>query len=236
VAARPSRAAAGIQAAPSSTSVRRRTWRTSCTRGSGRRLRPPPSDAAAERLARAARANTVGQPRAAGTGFARPFHSRLRIDSAWEWDLTADYVHQVQRLSGGGPSEQDEVLRVPGEDRLRIGDHTCWSPTPEGEEDDAFEPRLELHDWDAPPSSATSWRVAYAPAEALPDGSQRIRWSAFVASGEAVVTPDWLLRSVRIRDHGQAVGRTSWRVVELDFTGFPAAIEHVTPTPECGGD
>jgi hypothetical protein len=189
----------------------------------------PPSDAAAERAARLARARTVGQPRAVGTAFALPFGRHLRIESAWEWDLTAGYRHQVQQ----GAGMQYEVLRDSSGDHLRVGDATCWGLTRPADEDDALEPRLELHEWDAPPSSSTAWRVAYAPPEPQPDGSVRVRWTAFVADGEALIGRDGLLRFVHIVDHHRALGRTIWRVVEVDFTQFPAAITPVTPQPAC---
>jgi hypothetical protein len=193
----------------------------------------PASDAAAERLARAARAKTLNQPRATGTALAVPFGARVRIDSTWEWDLPAGYQHQVQRFRADGGVGQDEVVRK-GEDNhvLTQGDD-CWYGTSEAREDDALEPRLELHDWDAPPRTATAWRVSYAPPEPQSDGSTLVRWTGFVADGEALVGADGLLRSVRIRDHRQAVGRTVWRVVEVAFTGFPATIPQVTPAPEC---
>lgn len=190
----------------------------------------PPSDAAAERLARLARARTLGQPRVVGTAFALPFGRRLRIESAWEWDLSAGYTHQIQRFAG----TQAEVVRDASGGYIRVNDATCWIRTRPAEEDDALEPRLELHEWDAPPSSSTAWRVAYAPTEAQPDGSIRLRWTAFVADGEALIGADGLLQSVRIVDHHRAVGRTTWRVVEVAFTQFPAAVAPVLPRPACG--
>ncbi len=126
-------------------------------------------------------------------------------------------------------------MRKGTDDHVHFQGRDCWNPTPPAREDDALEPRLELHDWDAPPSTATAWRVAYAPAEPQSDGSTRVRWTGFVADGEAVVGADGLLRSVRIRDHREAMGRTVWRVVEVAFTGFPATIPEITPAPECAG-
>jgi hypothetical protein len=61
----------------------------------------------------------------------------------------------------------------------------------------------------------------------------RIHWTGFVADGEALIGPDGLLRSVRIVDHGQALGRTVWRVLEVDFTSFPVTLAPVTPAPPC---
>jgi hypothetical protein len=76
--------------------------------------------------------------------------------------------------------------------------------------------------------------VSYAPAEPQPDGSTLVRWTGFVADGEAVIAPDGRLRRVRIADLGQVLGRTSWRIVEIVFTGFPATITPVRPEPQCG--
>jgi hypothetical protein len=130
-----------------------------------------------------------------------------------------------------------EVLHTFNSDRLRgngpYGNGICWSDASRPEDDDALEPRLELQEWNAPPSTRTAWQVAYRPAAVLPDGTQRISWTGFVADGEAVIGPDGLLRSVRIRDHGQAVGRSRWDNVGVDFTGFPATLAQVTPEPAC---
>jgi hypothetical protein len=193
---------------------------------------PPPSDAGAERAARIARARTLGQSRATGSAFALPFGLDVRVESAWEWDLAAGYTHQVQRFAGR-PGVQAEVVRDATGDHLRVKDSGCWTYTQPAEEDDALEPRLELHEWDAPPRSATSWRVAYAPPEPQPDGSVRLRWTGFIADGEALITPDGLLHSVHIVDHHRASGRTIWRVVEVNFTHFSLAITPVTPQPAC---
>ena len=51
------------------------------------------------------------------------------------------------------------------------------------------------------------------------------------AATAAVMLAKALLR----RDHRQARGRTDWRVIEVAFTGFPAAIPEVTPGPLCQG-
>jgi hypothetical protein len=75
--------------------------------------------------------------------------------------------------------------------------------------------------------------VSYAPPERLPDGATRLRWTGFVADGEAVVGTDGRMRFVRIDDHGQARGRTTWRTVRIDFAGFPSAIAPVLPEPAC---
>ena len=87
-------------------------------------------------------------------------------------------------------------------------------------EDDAFEPRLELAEWDAPPRTqdlvARLLRAGRAPG-----GASLVRWTGFVADGEAEIGPDGLLRRVVIRDHHMARGRTAWRTVEIAFTGFP---------------
>jgi hypothetical protein len=77
------------------------------------RLGPPgaplPSDATAERLARGARARTLGQARATGTAFAVPFQGTIRVASEWEWDLHAHYSHQIQRVPGL-PAFRDEIV------------------------------------------------------------------------------------------------------------------------------
>jgi hypothetical protein len=192
---------------------------------------PPASDAAAEQLARAARKRTLGEARATGTATA--VIKRARISSTWQWDLAAKYFHQLQRFG----SITAEVLRRPDGDYLRGDDiyEACWGGTSSAKQDDALEPRLELQEWDAPPSTKTAWRVSYAPAETLPDGTTRLRWTGFVADGEAIVGVDGRLRSVQIADHGQARGRTAWSAVRVEFTGFPAALTPVVPEPRCSG-
>jgi hypothetical protein len=193
---------------------------------------PPPSDIKAEDLARRARARTLSQARAAGTAFAVPFHYTTRVTSQWEWDLPAHYSHQIQRLPAV-PAFNDEIVQDTRGDHLLRSPATCWTGTQPPDEDDALEPRLELQEWGVPPKSASAWRIAYTPAEPQPDGSISVRWTGFVADGDALIGPDGLLRSVRIVDHHQAVGRTVWREVGVDFTSFPTAIAPVTPTPQC---
>jgi len=199
-----------------------------------RRLRPrlgpagaaPASDAAAERLAREARRRTLAMPRVTGTAAATLGGNR--IEGTFEWDLPARYRHNVLRFG----TLVGDVVRDPTGDYVR-DEFPCWGGTSPAEQDDTLEARLELQEWNAPPSSATAWRVAYAPAEPQPDGSTLVRWTGFVADGEAVIAPDGRLARVRIDDHGQATGRTAWRTVEIAFTGFPAAITPVRPEPAC---
>jgi hypothetical protein len=195
----------------------------------------PASDASAEAMARAARTRTLGQPRAQGTAFAIPFDLSARIDSTWEWDLPAGYSHQLAGGMVNGQRVQYEVMRdtAPDGNHLKVSGRTCWTHTSAPDEDDALEPRLELHEWDAPPSTATAWRVAYAPPAPQPDGSTLLSWTGFVADGSALIGPDGLLRAVRIVDHHQAMGRTVWRIVEVAFTAFPAQIAPVAPVPAC---
>ena len=95
------------------------------------------------------------------------------------------------------------------------------------------EPRLELQELDAPPRRSTTWRLAYNAPLRLPDGTILLRWNAFVHDGEALVGPDGLLRSVRMRDHGVARARAPWSALDIAFTGFPAAVEPVRPEPSC---
>jgi hypothetical protein len=202
----------------------------------GRRLRPrlgpgtpaPRSDADAERLARAARERTLGKNAAFGTAFAIPHGFSRRIEGTFEWDLAARYQRNVLRFG----NVTAEVVRNARDNYVR-DEFPCWGKTSPAEDDDALEPRLELRQWDAPPATATSWRVAYAPAEPQPDGSTLVRWTGFVADGEALIGPDGLLRRVRIDDHRQAIGRTIWRTVEIAFTGFPATVAQVVPEPAC---
>jgi hypothetical protein len=188
----------------------------------------PQSDAAAEQLARAARARTLGQARATGTGAAVPFGLTHFVEATFEWDLVNRYAHQVQRY---GSATEEVVYNRDGEFLRQT--EPCWGETSPPREDDAFEPRLELSEWNAPPATKTAWRVAYAPAEPQPDGSTRIAWTGFVADGTAVVGADGLLRSVTIDDHHMASGRSGWRTVAIAFTGFPAAITPVSATPRC---
>jgi hypothetical protein len=192
----------------------------------------PASDPGAERFAREARRRTLDRSYAQGTAVGVPFDLPVRIESTWEWSLPAGYVRQVQRYVAAGGNSIAELIRQPGDDFVRE-EQACWGGTSEAESDDALEPRLELHDWDAPPSTRTAWRVAYAPPETLPDGATRVRWTGFVAGGEAVIGPDGLLRRVRIDDHRQAYGRAAWRTVEIAFAGFPAAVTPARPEPLC---
>ena len=60
---------------------------------------------------------------------------------------------------------------------LRVDVRSAGGAPAEPESDDALEPRLELQEWNAPPATATSWRVTYAPAEPQPDGSTLVRWT-----------------------------------------------------------
>jgi hypothetical protein len=190
------------------------------------------SDPVAERIAREARRRTLDRSYAQGTALGLPFDLPVRLESTWEWSLPAGYVHQLQRYVAAQGSSNAEVIRQPGDDFLRE-DQSCWGGTSEPERDDALEPRLELHEWDAPPSTRTAWRVSYAPPEPQPDGTTRVRWTGFVAGGDAGIGPDGLLRRVRIDDHRQAYGRTTWRTVEVAFTGFPDALTPLRPEPLC---
>jgi hypothetical protein len=191
---------------------------------------PPASDAAAEKLARDARRRTLAMARVTGTASVTSWESDGRIDGTFEWDLPAGYRHHAMTFG----NFVEDVVRTPAENRLRTDDRPdCWSFTPDAEEDDAFEPRLELQEWNAPPATATSWRVAYAPAEPQPDDSTLVRWTGYVADGEAVIASDGRLRRVRIEDHRTASGRTAWRTLEIAFTGFPAAITPVRTEPAC---
>ncbi len=191
---------------------------------------PPASDAAAEKLARDSRRRTLAMARVTGTASVTAWGHDATLGATFEWDLPGGYRHHVMAFGGSF----DEVARTREENRLRNGDQPgCWGFTAEAESDDAFEPRLELQEWNAPPATATSWRVAYAPAEPQPDGSTLVRWSGFVADGEAVIAPDGRLRRVRIEDHRTATGRTAWRTVEIAFTGFPVAITPVRTEPDC---
>ncbi len=187
----------------------------------------PRSDAAAEKLARDARRRTLAMARVTGTASVTAWDFEGQIGATFEWDLPADYRHLVYGAS-------EEVVRTGSEYQYRTVDRPeCWGFTVEPESDDALEPRLELQEWNAPPATATSWRVSYAPAEPQPDGSTLVRWTGFVADGSAVIAPDGRLSRVRIDDHRQALGRTGWRTVEIAFTGFPASITPVRPEPDC---
>ena len=191
---------------------------------------PPASDAAAEKLARDARRRTLAMARVTGTASVTAWGFDGQVDGTFEWDLPAGYRRQVFRFG----DVFEEVVRNGDDNSLRSSEQpACWGGTSEAENDDALEPRLELQEWNAPPATATSWRVAYAPAEPQPDGSTLVRWTGFVADGEAVIAPDGRLRRVRIEDHRQATGRTIRRTVEIAFTGFPAAITPVRPEPDC---
>jgi hypothetical protein len=191
----------------------------------------PASDSAAAGVARAARKRTLGEARAPRTAVA--VIKRARITSAWEWDLTTKYFHQITRHG----TVSAEALHRPDGDYLRDDSFftSCWGGTSSPEQDDTLEPRLELQEWDAPPSRMTAWRVSYRPAEARADGTTRVRWTGFVARGSAIIGADGRLRSVSISDHGQARGRTEWSSVRVAFTGFPAALTPVLPEPRCSG-
>jgi hypothetical protein len=201
-------------------------------RAFSRRLKPrlgrgplPRSDADAERLAREARRRTLAMARVTGTASVTAWGFDGQIDAIFEWDLPADYRRHVYGT--------EEVVRNRDGNFYRE-QPSCWGRTVEAESDDALEPRLELQEWNAPPATATSWRVAYTPAEPQPDGSTLVRWTGFVADGEAVIAPDGRLSRVRIEDHRQALGRTTWRTVEIAFTGYPVAITPVRAEPPCG--
>ncbi len=151
----------------------------------------------------------------------------------FEWDLPNHYAHQVQSYGG----YLEEVIYTPAEQRLRTGDHPdCWSFTSPPKQDDAFEPRLDLSEWNVPPATKTAWRVAYSPAEPQPDGSTLVRWTGFVADGTALIGADGLLRGVSFEDHHMARGRTSFKSMAITFTGFPAAITPVQAVPSCSAD
>ncbi len=190
--------------------------------------RTPRTDLEAERLARSARERTLAQPRVTGTASAAPFGYDTFVESTFEYD--GEYMHQRQRYRG----LDLEVIHGASGDYLRGYDGPdCWSSASAPEDDDALEPRLELEEWDAPPSTRTSWHVSYKPIVTLPDRTRLIRWTGFVADGQAVVGPDGLLQRVRIDDHHMARGRSSWQRVEVAFTSFPTAIPHVSPQPAC---
>ena len=71
--------------------------------------------------------------------------------------------------------------------------------------------------------------MAYAPPEALPDGTTLVRWTGFVADGEAVIGPDGLLRRVRIEDHQEADGRTAFRTRRCRVHRLPGRYHACAP-------
>jgi len=193
----------------------------------GKGGRTPRTNLEAEQLARSARAATLSQPRITGTAAAAPFGFDRLVDSTFEYD--GDYSRQIQRY----PWTTSELVRNGDGDFYRDVGDACWGNTSTATDDDALEPRLELEEWDAPPSTKTSWHVSYKPIVTLPDRTRIIRWTGFVADGEATVGTDGLLQRVRIDDHHMARGRSSWQRVDVAFTGFPAVIPHVSPLPAC---
>ena len=194
----------------------------------GKGGRTPRTDLEAEQLARSARAATLAQPRITGTAV----RSAVRLRSPRRLDLRVrrGLLTPDPAVSAGRPSEL--VRNGDGDFYRDVGD-ACWGNTSTATDDDALEPRLELEEWDAPPSTKTSWHVSYKPIVTLPDRTRIIRWTGFVADGEAIVGTDGLLQRVRIDDHHMARGRSSWQRVDVAFTGFPAAIPHVSPLPAC---
>ena len=109
------------------------------------------------RLARDARRRTLAMVRVTGTASVTAWDFEGQIGATFEWDLPADYRHLVYGAS-------EEVVRTGSEHQYRTVDRPeCWGFTVEPESDDALEPRLELQEWNAPPATATSWRVSYAP-------------------------------------------------------------------------
>jgi hypothetical protein len=193
----------------------------------GKGGRTPRTDLAAEQLARDARERTLAQPRITGAASAAPFGHDTFVSSTFEYD--GSYAYQLQHY----PWTTTELVRSNDGDFFRDVGGSCWHTTSTATDDDALEPRLELEEWDAPPSTKTSWHVSYKPIVTLPDRTRLIRWTGFVADGEAIVGTDGLLQRVRIDDHHMARGRSSWQRVEVAFTGFPAAIPHVSPQPAC---
>ena len=151
------------------------------------------------------------------------------LNATWAWDQPARYF----RIAAAYEGISYEVVRDGAGGHVRYGERACWGGTPPAVEDDAIEPRLELQELDAPPRRSTTWRLAYQAPRRLPDGTTLLRWDAFVHDGEALVGPDGLLRSVRIRDHGVAEARAPWSALDLAFTGFPAAVQPVRPEPSC---
>jgi hypothetical protein len=187
----------------------------------------PASDRDAERIAREARTATLAAPRVEGT--MRAIVRNKPLNATWAWDQPARYF----RIAAAYESISYEVVRDGAGGHVRYGERACWGGTPPAVEDDAIEPRLELQELDAPPHRSTTWRLAYQAPRRLPDGTTLLRWDAFVHDGEALVGPDGLLRSVRIRDHGVAEARASWSALDLGFTSFPAAVQPVRPEPSC---
>jgi hypothetical protein len=187
----------------------------------------PSSDAEAERIAREARAKTLAAARVEGT--MRAIARNQALSATWVWDQPARYF----RIAATYPGVTYEVVRDAAGGHVRYGTRACWGGTPPATEDDAIEPRLELQELDAPPRRSTTWRLSYQAPRRMPDGSTFLRWDAFVHDGEAIVGPDGLLRSVRIRDHGVAEARAPWSALDLAFTAFPAAVQPVSPQPRC---
>jgi hypothetical protein len=186
----------------------------------------PTSDPAAERLARNARARTMGAGRVQGAVSAQPYFRSPPFAMNYEWDLAAGYTHYTSAF--------DEVVRDRTGNYYRDDPPTCWGETVEASKDDTLEPRLEMSEQDIPPTTTRAWRVVYAPAEPQPDGSTVVRWTGFVSDGSAVIGADGLLRRVHVDDHGEAIGlRARWRTFEIAFTAFPAAITPVRPEPAC---
>jgi hypothetical protein len=187
----------------------------------------PASDRDAERIAREARTATLAAPRVEGT--MRAIARNTPLNATWAWDQPARYF----RIAAAYENIDYEVIRDGAGGHVRYGERACWGSTPPAVEDDAIEPRLELQELDAPPRRGTTWRLAYQAPRRLPDGTTLLRWDAFVHDGEALVGPDGLLRTVRIRDHGVAEARASWSALDLGFTSFPAAVQPVRPEPSC---
>jgi hypothetical protein len=192
----------------------------------GRGGRAPASDAEAEALARAARKRTLGQARVAGTALLEPFGFDRPFSSAFEWDLVSSYEHQVMNFGW----DIQEVIRDRDGDHLRAPGDPCWGGTSQPADDDAFAPRLELHEWDAPPSTKTAWHVSYAPVERVGQVSH-VRWTGFVADGSAEIA-DGRLVSIAIRDHHMARGRSNWGEVKMILT-YPPQVTLLAPTPSC---
>ena len=82
--------------------------------------------------------------------------------STFEWDLPASYRASDPAVS---VDDLDEVVRN-GDRRLPAATSTsprAGAAPARPSDDDALEPRLELQEWDAPPSTTTSWHVSYKP-------------------------------------------------------------------------
>lgn len=186
------------------------------------------SNREAERIAREARARTLNAARAVGT--LRAITPREPLTATWAWDLPGRYF----QMAGSYASARFEVVRDAAGNHVRPSfGRDCWGGTVPAAEDDVADPRLELHELDAPPRRATTWRLSYQAPRRLPDGSTFLRWDAFLHDGEATVGADGLLRNVRIRDHGQADARAPWSALDIAFTEFPAAVQPVRPEPRC---